>query len=207
MNFVINIYLAGHLPTQDKIFGSFIGEYARMPVEVNPEISGGIYFSNKIFDFIKTHESFYKTRDRINYRYLKLQEEFVLLSYCHFLAAHWNEYSKVNWESALGNTCAVLRGNWEHIPYKLRTVLPILISNKGLLKINTMVSIDNYLNELTRKRFVGGKIKDTMQDLLGNYSSIKKDFEELMPDLDFYIKHLIALEETQSKPAVLANAS
>jgi acyl carrier protein phosphodiesterase len=207
MNFIISIYLSRHLSSPDRILGAFVGEFVKAPVDSDSEISQGICFSNRIFDFIKTHPSFNKTRRRINFRYLKLQEEFVLLCYSHFLSVQWKEYSSVNWESSLRNTCIILSKNWEHIPYKLRTILPTLISNNEILKIDTMSGLDNYLKELASKRFIGRKIKDALQDLLGNYTSIKKDFEDLMPDLDQYIKQLLALEETENSPAVLANAS
>jgi len=208
MNYLINIYLSQYLESRDKVVGNFIGEfvksnkYSSLPFSVVE----GIFINNRLLAFMKAHPAVIRSRKRINPRFTKYSIDIVQLFYGHLLAKNWsicNKGHENNFEEAINNTYYTLIENFDNVPYKLRKMLPVLISSNGLWNISSIGGLHNFIVDLSSKGFCVANLQNSLQDLMQDYSAFTADFNEFIVDLEKFAESL----NQEKKLSVLAHAS
>lgn len=206
MNYLINIYLAPYLGNKEKVVGNTIAEFIKYSkrVQYAEQVEEGIFLNNSVWNFMKDHPAFIKSKSKINPKFTRYSNDIVKMFYSHFLAANFEKYSDTSLETAIKNTYLILLENYEVVPSKLRKMLPMLTGVNGLSSTKTVGGVHNFIVGLGSKGYCVGYLQNTLQDLLVNYGSYKEDFEEFMVDFkNFAMK----LADDKEKVAILANAS
>lgn len=208
MNYLINIYLSQYLESREKVVGNFMGEfvkstkYSSLPFSVVE----GIFINNRLLTFMKAHPAVIRSRKRVNPRFTKYSMDIVQLFYGHLLAKNWgicNKGHENNFEEAINNTYYTLIENFDNVPYKLRKMLPALISSNGLWNISSIGGLHNFIVDLSSKGFCVANLQNSLQDLMQDYSAFTADFNEFFVDLEKFAESL----NQDKKLPVLAHAS
>jgi acyl carrier protein phosphodiesterase len=208
MNYLVNIYLSQFLDSREKLIGNFIGEFVKSSKYSNIPfpIVEGIFINNRLLSFMKGHPAVIRSRKRINPRFNKYSLDIVQLFYGHLLAKNWRSLNKgheTDYEEAVNNVYYALIENFDAVPYKLRKMLPSLISSNGLWNISTIGGLHNFIVELSSKGFCVANLQNSLQDLMHEYSAFEEDSKEFFRDFEKFAESLVQ-EKMQH---VLAHAS
>ncbi|MBX9853076.1 MAG: ACP phosphodiesterase [Cytophagaceae bacterium] len=210
MNYLITIYLSQYFQNNDKIVGNFIGDFVKPSnySKYTYNVVDGMLHNSRVQSYMKSHPSFERSKGRLNPRYSKYSAEIVQLFYGHFLAANWNKNSQTDIESAVNNNYYIILESFDLVPYKLRRMLPVLISPKGISNIGTIGGLNSFIAELGKKGYIISNLQYTLQDLMAEYSGFQQDFEQFFADLNkFAFNTFSHKEEENTSEFVLAHAS
>ena len=210
MNYLINIYLSQYFQNNDKIVGNFISDFVKPSSysKYSYEVVEGMLHNSRMQSYMKSHPAFERSKGRLNPKYSKYSADIVQLFYGHFLAARWNKNNQMDIESAVNNNYYMLLESFNLVPYKLRRILPVLISPKGISKIGTLGGLNSFIAELGKKGYIISNLQYTLQDLMADYSGFQQDFEELFADVNKFAFNAFSNTEAEnSSDFVFAHAS
>lgn len=188
MNFLLSAFLSEG--SGEKQTGSFIATYVREKnIHLYPEsVQQGIQMNKAFNQFKKLHPAFISSKNMLNPRFIKYGDDIVDVFYDHLLAVEWNSYSGESFKSFVNALYQHLIEFHSILPYKANKLIPVMIRENLLGKIDSLEGLHSYMQVLTRKDNFQSSFEATLLDLMGNYTLFREDFRQCLPDLIEFVR-------------------
>ena len=186
MNFLAHIYLSGN--NEDLILGNFIADSIKGRKYLNypPEIQKGILLHRAIDTYTDSHPIVKASASKLHKNYSHYSGVIVDIFYDHFLAAHWNEYSKVPLENFVAHFYRLLQTNFDLLPAPIQSFLPYMVADNWLLSYANIDGIGRILYQMNMRTKNIVKMDRAVNDLREHYEDFGEEFNDFFPQLQNY---------------------
>ena len=183
MNYLAHLYLADD--SDDSLIGNLLGDFVKGKPgkQYHADIVAGIIFHRKIDAYADAHEMMRTSRSRIAPQMSRFSGIIIDVSYDHFLARHWQQFSDQDLTVFIQHAYKVLRENHPILPERLQRILPFMISEDWLGSYIELKSVGTTLDRITRRLTRGAQFKGAIAEVEKNYRQIEGDFLSFFPDL------------------------
>lgn len=191
MNFLAHIYLSGN--DQQLLLGNFIADSikGKKYLEYPEGIRNGIILHRAIDFYTDTHPTVRKSISRLFDTYGHYSGVIVDILYDHFLAANWQDYSKIPLEIFVAHFYDLLQENYQILPKNIKQFLPYMIKDNWLVSYATVRGISRILyqmNERTKKR---SKMNFAVIELEEHYEEFEAEFSSFFEELRLFTQNKI----------------
>lgn len=175
MNYLGHIYLSGE--NEPLMIGNFIADYVKgkQYLEYSTEIQEGILLHRSIDHFTDNNQQWQSIREMLRPVYNRYAGVATDIFVDHFLAVHWNSYSKFPLKVFSKWVHAVFLRNYSVLPERVKGFLAYLIQHKRLLSYSEISGIEESLFIMSLRTSLPDKTKEAIQLLKTHY----QEFEEL----------------------------
>ena len=193
MNYLAHLYLAED--SDESIIGNLLGDFVKGPLkdEYAPEIIKGIKTHRQVDLFTDSHENFLASKKMISAERRRFAGIIIDLSYDHFLAVNWSEYSSLELSGFIGDTYRLLMRHRKILPEKLQNFLPRMIDEDWLGSYRELEGIGRTLDRISgrlRRRFNReNTLSGAVEEIESNYSRLEDNFREFFPELITFVKN------------------
>lgn len=191
MNYLAHIYLSGE-DEQLKI-GNFIADSVkgRKFIGFPEKVKNGIILHRAIDTFTDSHPIVKKSIRRLFPVYSHYSAVIVDILYDHFLAANWNDYSRVPLEKYVAEFYELLNENFEILPKKVKEFLPYMIRDNWLLNYATIEGIGKILFQMDQRTKNRSQMQLATTELKLYYSEFEEEFRSFFTDLENFCSEQI----------------
>ena len=188
MNFLAHIYLSGD--DHELMIGNFIADFVKgnKKNDYPDGIRKGIELHRAIDDYTDHHEITGRSKDRLRPKYGKYSGVIIDLYYDHFLAAGFEQFSKMTLQQFSEHNYRILNENWNVLPPRVHYFLPFMIERNWLLNYATIQGIGNALTGLSKRVSFENKMDQSVHDLQERYGEFENDFNEFFPQLVEFVR-------------------
>ena len=186
MNYLAHLYLAED--SDESLLGNLLGDFVKGPLhnQYSPEIIKGIITHRKVDAYTDANHHFLACKQLLRPDRRRFAGIIVDMSFDHFLAKYWSEYSSVELKEFTDRVYRLLLDREPALPKKLRKRLPYMIQDDWLGSYKNVDTIGLALNAISKRlsRFErAGPIKDGLEDIKAHYGEFEENFREFFPDL------------------------
>ena len=190
MNYLAHLYLAED--SDESLLGNLLGDFVkgRLREQYSPEIIKGIKTHRRVDLYTDTHPNFLACKKLLRADRRRFAGIIVDMSFDHFLAKNWSEYSDIELNEFTNRVYKILLSREQTLPEKLRQRLPYMVQDDWLGSYRNIDTIGLALNAISKRlsRFEKAKpIKDGLDDIKANYEEFEKNFREFFPDLISFV--------------------
>lgn len=182
MNYLAHLYLADN--SDESMLGNFLGDFANKSLENNYEypIREGIFMHRRLDTFTDSNPIFLDSKRRISDSNRRFAGVLIDMSYDHFLAKNWRQFSTVPLEEYADNFYSILKKYYYCLPDKLTKRMPYMIEENWLVSYRHIDGIKKSLNRIS-SRFSNSKhqLMNPIDELISNYDSLENDFKRFFP--------------------------
>lgn len=192
MNYLAHLYLAED--SDESLLGNLLGDFVkgRLVDQYSPEIIKGIKTHRKVDFYTDNHTKFLECKNLIHPNRRRFSGIIVDLSFDHFLAKNWSNYSDVALSEFANRVYALLLKNQDILPAKLMQRMPYMIGDDWLVSYKYIDTIELALNAMSRRlsrRFErAAVIKYGIEDIKDNYDELERKFSEFFPELIVFVQ-------------------
>ena len=192
MNYLAHLYLAED--SDESLLGNLLGDFVkgRLGDQYSPEIIKGIKTHRKVDAYTDSHDNFLACKKLLRPDRRRFAGIIVDMSFDHFLAKNWSEYSDIELNQFTNRVYRVLLGRETTLPPKLRQRLPYMVQDDWLGSYKNIETIGLALNAISKRlsRFEKAKpIKDGLDDIKANYEEFENNFKQFFPDLISFVNN------------------
>jgi len=190
MNYLAHLYLAED--SDESLLGNLLGDFVkgRLGEQYSPEIIKGIKTHRKVDLYTDSHPNFLACKKLLRPERRRFAGIIVDMSFDHFLAKNWSDYSELELHDFTNRVYGVLLDREETLPQKLRDRIPYMVQDDWLGSYKNIDTIGLALNAISKRlsRFEKAKpIKDGLDDIKANYEEFEENFIEFFPDLISFV--------------------
>ena len=190
MNYLAHLYLAED--SDESLLGNLLGDFVkgRLVEQYSPEIIKGIKTHRKVDAYTDAHHNFLACKKLLRADRRRFAGIIVDLSFDHFLAKNWPNYSDLELSEFTDRVYSVLLDREQTLPQKLRQRLPYMVKDDWLGSYKNIETIGLALHAISKRlsRFEKAKpIKDGLDDIKSNYEEFEQNFNEFFPDLIAFV--------------------
>ena len=191
MNFLAHIYLSGE--DQGITIGNFIadGIKGNKYLSYSEDLQKGILLHRSIDSFTDQHPIVRQSTKRLHKNHGHYSGVIVDVFYDHFLAKNWDSYHHKPLNEYVSGFYKILETNQELLPHKIKSMMPIMISNNWLLRYTTVAGINTILEQMSRRVKYTNSINIASVDLKKYYKEFEQDFTDFFEELRAFTKHKI----------------
>ncbi len=192
MNYLAHLYLAED--SDESLLGNLLGDFVkgRLVDQYSPEILKGIKTHRKVDFYTDNNTKFLECKNLIHPNRRRFSGIIVDLSFDHFLAKNWSNYSDVALSEFANRVYALLLKNQDILPAKLMQRMPYMIGDDWLVSYKYIDTIELALNAMSRRlsrRFErAAVIKYGIEDIKDNYDELERKFSEFFPELIVFVQ-------------------
>ncbi|QMU28311.1 acyl carrier protein phosphodiesterase [Adhaeribacter radiodurans] len=192
MNFLAHTFLSGS--DEELLVGNFIADSVkgRQKDGYPAGIRRGIELHRLIDTYTDSHPIVHQTKERLRPEQGKFAGVTTDMFYDHFLAANFEKYASI---SLLDFSLYVYQTveSYSHIlPERVHYFLPYMVKQNWLHRYAQIAGIQDSLNGLSRRSTFASNMSTATQTLEENYQIYKQDFEQFFPELQNYVKQVVA---------------
>lgn len=193
MNYLAHLYLAED--SDESILGNLLGDFVKGPLrdEYDPEIIKGIKTHRKVDLFTDSHENFLASKRMISAERRRFAGIIIDLTFDHFLAKNWSDYSGQELSGFIGNTYELLMRNRGILPEKLQYFLPRMIEEDWLGSYGKLEGIgrtlDRISGRLTRRFARENSLTGAVEEIESNYERLENNFYEFFPQVIAFVEN------------------
>ncbi|HSZ25512.1 MAG TPA: ACP phosphodiesterase [Cytophagaceae bacterium] len=181
MEIIVNAFFSKHNP--EIMVGSFlgVGYLYNHNHTFNATIGKGQEISKTIDEFINHNAICQRSMCLLSPKAKKYGNTILRLYYDHLLAKNWTNYSEISYENFCIEIVSILKSHNSLFPYKPKRMANRIIKKNTILNIQTINGLFEYIQEMTRYNSYNATITESIGDLVKNYDSFNRDFEEVFP--------------------------
>ncbi len=190
MNYLAHFYLAE--PTEASVLGAILGDFVkgRLQRQFPPEILHGISLHRKVDAYSDLHPLHTSSRTLFSGSFRRYAGIIIDVSYDHFLARHWSEYSSMPLRDFSALVYRVLDKNLDLLPPGLQRMAPHMIAGDWLSGYGEQEGLAQTLAGLGRRIKRENPLGLAFAEVRKNYPLIDQHFQEFFPELiSFASKH------------------
>lgn len=183
MNFLAHLYLSGN--NEEIIIGNFIADHVKGKkiIEFSDGIQDGIRLHRMIDEYTDSHPVFLQSKDRLMPRYRKYAGVIVDMYYDHFLSANWHHFSNEPIRRFTVRMYKILLKKYWILPPKTKRILPFMAKDNWLVGYGSQEGLQMALTGMSRRTPFDSKMEYAVHDLMENYTTFKKEFNQFFPEL------------------------
>ncbi len=188
MNYLAHLYLAD---TSDEfLIGSFLGDFVKGSIgdRYSQGINTGIKFHRKVDIFADTHEKSVASRNLFSREKRRFAGIILDICYDHFLSKHWSKYSDTALPEFIDHVYDLLPKYQDIFPQRLKSVLPLLISQNWLGTYLTLKGVEITLNRIAKRISRKNSLEGSVSEIRSNYADLETNFLAFFPDLVAFTK-------------------
>ncbi len=191
MNYLAHLYLAED--SEESLLGNLLGDFVkgRLEDQYGAEIIKGIKTHRKVDAYTDQHPKFLESKMLLDPDLRRYAGIIVDLSFDHFLAKNWSQYSSIDLNEFTNRVYYILLKHENHLPAKLRQRMPYMIGDDWLGSYRNVDTIGLALNAISRRlgnRFERARIiKNGIHDIKSNYTHLEKNFSEFFPEVISFV--------------------
>ena len=181
MNFLAHVFLSGDDP--DLLTGNFIADFVKgkKKDDYPSRIRMGIELHRAIDNFTDHHDIPRQSRHRLVPGQGKYAGVVVDLLYDHFLAFHFDDYSKKSLDLFSSETYRILNERWQILPDGIKAFLPMMESRNWLLSYATQEGTGRALAGLSRRVSFPNHMDKAMDEVRPDYALYQEEFRNFFP--------------------------
>ena len=191
MNYLAHLYLAED--SDESLLGNLLGDFVKGHLEdqYSPEIIKGIKTHRKVDAYTDQHTRFLECKKLLHPDRRRFAGIIVDLSFDHFLAKNWSQYSSIELREFTNRVYYILLKHEKNLPAKLRQRMPYMIGDDWLGSYKDIDTIGLALNAISKRlgnRFERARIiKGGIDDIKSNYDKLEQNFSEFFPELISFV--------------------
>ena len=188
MNFLGHLYLSGDDP--QVIVGNFMGDgvKGRDLDRFPPRIREGIRLHRAIDSFTDQHPLARRGRNRLRPHAGRWSGVVLDIFFDHVLAVEWHDLHDEPFDSFVERMYGLLPLYREHMPPRIRHMLPYLIGGDWLRSFATLDGVAWALDGLSRRVTSGAPMRGSDVVLERHLEDYRSEFLGLLPDLQRELK-------------------
>lgn len=191
MNYLAHLYIAED--SDESLLGNLLGDFVkgRLENQYGTEIIKGIRTHRKVDSYTDANAKFLECKKLLEPERRRFAGIIIDLSFDHFLAKNWAQYSDVELNDFTNRVYSLLLKHESTLPQKLRDRLPYMVHDDWLGSYKNVDTIGLALNAISRRlgnRFERARIiKGGIDDIKSNYEELEEKFSEFFPELISFI--------------------
>jgi len=188
MNYLAHLFLAENNP--GSIVGSLLGDFVKGPLgnDFSKEILEGIVTHRKIDSFTDSHSIVIESKKLINQPRRRYAGIIVDVSFDHFLAKNWSDYSNEGLSAFIERVNRVLIDHIHLLPEKLKLIIPRMVAEDWLGTYKTVEGIGSILDRISGRLTNGNKMSGAVSELEFNYEKLEQNFKVFLPELMAFVE-------------------
>lgn len=183
MNYLAHLYLSG----DDDLLavGNFCGDaIRRKQLKDLPErMALGVELHWLIDEFTDKHPVVERSKERIRPVYHKYASVLMDIYYDHYLALHWNKYSKVPLSEYAQSMYTLMYDHKKLLPERIQFMLPYMKRYDWLTNYANFEGIDRVLQGMGRRARFESRMEEGVRELKALHKELEEDFFEFFPQL------------------------
>jgi acyl carrier protein phosphodiesterase len=183
MNFLAHIFLSGE--PGEVMVGNFIADSVKGSEmsKFSAGVQEGIRLHRVIDTYTDNHPVTLKSKERLRERYGKYSPVVVDIFYDHFLAIHWEDYSKLSLRAYTDQTYKFLQEHYEIFPERSRQFFNYMTKYDILFAYSKIEGIDKVMQGMSRRAKFESGMETAAEALLNDYEDYKAEFKIFFPEL------------------------
>ncbi|MDQ3291764.1 MAG: ACP phosphodiesterase [Bacteroidota bacterium] len=179
---------------EELLVGNFIADSVKgRQKDVYPAgIRRGIELHRLIDTFTDSHPIVLQTKERLRPEQGKFAGVIADMFYDHFLAANFEHYATVPLLDFTLKVYQTVQNYSNILPERVHHFLPYMIKQNWLYRYAQISGIQASLNGLSRRSAFSSNMANATQALEDNYQVYQQDFELFFPELQNYVKQVLA---------------
>lgn len=188
MNYLAHLYLAEDSP--ESILGNLLGDFVkgRLDRTYSPEIIRGIITHRKVDSFTDSHKLVLLSKRLISPRRRRFAGIIVDVSFDHFLARYWADYSSVELGFFTRRVYDLLKLYRDTLPEGLRSSIPRMSDEDWLGSYSRIEGVGAVLDRISRRFKRENGLKGSVEELESNYSALEDNFRAFFPELIAFVE-------------------
>ena len=180
MNFLCHLYLSANDPELQ--VGNLMGDFVKGPLagRFPAGIEQGLLLHRWIDSAANRDRSFLESRHRLDPYYGLYRGVLVDLFYDHFLAAEWQAYHPLPFETFLEQTYSSAREHDAVMPDRFRDLLPVIFTEL-IPSYREVAGIDRALQRMAARRTRPSPLGSGVQELVRHYGELQGEFRSFLP--------------------------
>lgn len=177
MNYLAHLYLSFDI--EEIIVGNFIGDAVKGKSYLNYRqgIQNGIMLHRKIDKFTDEHNISKQISKLFMPEYRKYSGIVVDIIYDYYLCQNWNKYNKTaDLQSFIKNIHQILLKNYNILPTKMKSFLPIMIAKNRLYSYSSLEGIKDSLYRMSKYTSLPNAADFAIKTLKENNNFINQKF-------------------------------
>ena len=188
MNYLAHLFLAEN--SSGSILGSLMGDFVKGPLgdDFPRGILEGILTHRKIDSFTDSHSIVIESKRLISQPRRRYAGIIVDVSFDHFLAKNWSDYSNEGLRAFIERVNCILIDHIQLLPEKLRSIIPRMVAEDWLGTYNTVEGIGSILDRISGRLRNGNKMQGAVSELELNYEKLEQYFKIFLPELISFVE-------------------
>ena len=188
MNYLAHLYLADDSP--GSLTGSLLGDFVKGNLDnaYDEEITRGILIYRRIDSFSDSHEKVLESKRLISPKRRRFSGIIIDVSFDHFLARNWSEYSNEHLPDFTKKVYMLLCKYSHILPYKLRSIIPKMIGEDWLGSYQYIEGIGQIMDRISRRLKRGEEMLGAVKELETNYEKMEENYKSFFPELIAYVE-------------------
>ncbi|HEY4482473.1 MAG TPA: ACP phosphodiesterase [Candidatus Brocadiaceae bacterium] len=188
MNYLAHLYLADDSP--GSLTGSLLGDFVKGNLDnaYDEEITRGILIYRRIDSFSDSHEKVLESKRLISPKRRRFSSIIIDVSFDHFLARDWSEYSNEHLPDFTKKVYMLLCKYSHILPYKPRSIIPKMIEEDWLGSYQYIEGIGQIMDRVSRRLTRGEGMLGAVKELETNYEKVEENFKSFFPELIAYVE-------------------
>lgn len=190
MNYLAHTYLSDN--SEESILGNLLGDF----IKGNPdehyegEILKWIKIHRKIDAYTDAHSVFRSSKRLISKERRRFAGIIVDISFDHYLAKNWHEYSNETFPQYVNKIYSILQKNKSILPERLIGILPRLVSENWFDMYKSIEGIDYVFNRMSKRVKRENSLAGSVVEITQNYSELEDNFFCFFPEVINFVKQL-----------------
>ncbi|AFK05301.1 Acyl carrier protein phosphodiesterase [Emticicia oligotrophica DSM 17448] len=187
MNFLAHLFLSGK--NEEVMIGNLMEDYivGRIDHErnnhLNKDIKHGIML-HRLIDTATDSNPFVSNCKLVLYeKYHKYSAVLIDIYFDHFLAVHWDFYSKEPFDLFRKRVYFSFEKHWNILPEKMKPMIESMITHDWLKNYAEFWGIERALLGVSRRTKFESNMEKATDDLKIHYKLFKDNFEKFFPEL------------------------
>jgi acyl carrier protein phosphodiesterase len=183
MNYLAHLFLAGD--EINLLVGNFIADHVKGSRidSFNPVIQSGIRMHRAIDRYTDSHPVVSESILRLRPVYRKYAGVIVDIYYDHFLASHWNHFSKESLSSFTNRTYSMLASQKDILPTRSQRILSYMTTHDWLQSYAHLGGLHQAFKGMASRTTFESGMENASFTLEKNYELFQKEFNSFFPML------------------------
>lgn len=187
MNYLAHALLSG--PDDELRLGNFLGDFVKGRVEnyripyATERLRDGIRLHRQIDSFTDQHPVFRRSKARLSARYGLRSGIIVDLTYDHFLASNWSNYSANSLNEFSASFFHLLKINAYRLEPPIRTLVAAMSRGNWLVGYACIEGLERTLAGMAQRFPAAAGIETSGEVIRAHYDDFGRDFRDFFPSI------------------------
>ncbi len=186
MNLLAHAYLSNNCT--ETTIGNLIADFVKgkLDNQYTHNITNGIKLHRKIDSYTDTHEIVLNCKKLFSKERRRFAGIIIDITFDHFLANKWDEYSCENLNEFAHRVYAILIGNMKIIPTSMHRIIPHMTENNWFVSYRNIDVIERAINSISYRLKKPNSIIGSIDEVKDNYQQLETAFDDFFPQLQTY---------------------